>query len=55
MMYPYHGRMSSHNEIYIESTVAGILQIETLTDMDSNSEDSTGEDSKIDETWKFVS
>jgi hypothetical protein len=41
-MYPYHACMSSCTEICVESTVDGILQVETLADVDSNSEDSTG-------------
>jgi hypothetical protein len=33
--------------MYLDSTRSGILQIETLADVDSDLEDSCGEDSKI--------
>jgi hypothetical protein len=39
--------MSPHAEIYVESTEEGIRQVGTLTDVDSDSEDDGGADSKI--------
>jgi hypothetical protein len=48
--------MSSHTEInVVASTVDGILQVETLADVDPNSEVSTGEDSKVGENLKICS
>jgi hypothetical protein len=42
--------MLSHTEIYVESTGAGIKQVEILTDIDSDSEgDHAGEDFEMDE------
>jgi hypothetical protein len=46
-MCPYHARMSSPTEMYVDSTRSGILEIKTLADMDSDSENSCGEDSEI--------
>jgi hypothetical protein len=40
--------MSSLNEMYVDSTKSGVLQIENLPDVGSDLEESRGEDSKID-------
>ena len=46
--------MSSHTEMYIDSTVGGILQVDTRTDiLDSDSEDGVGGDSEIDENLEI--
>jgi hypothetical protein len=52
-MYPYRALMSSPTEMYVDSTRSGILQIETLADVDYDSEDSRGEDSEIDENLEI--
>jgi hypothetical protein len=53
MMYPYHACMWSLTEIDIVSTVGRILQVESLADVDPNSEDRTGEDSEMDKNLEI--
>jgi hypothetical protein len=54
-MYPLCILTMRLTEMYVDCRRSGILPIETLADVDSDSEDSRGDDSKIDKNLESAS